>query len=318
MRPKASKTTHIIWVVMSVIVIAVSATGVESVETANDYEIDAFGHAYQHRNTPERIVSLSPNLTEMIFALGIAEGRLVGITRFCDFPAATSRIQRVGGIVDPSVEGILALHPDLVLATRGNPVAILDRLRSVGVPVFAFESQTGLDQIPETMRVLSRLLDAEGANGAIDSLTGRLAHLRGLSGGVPEEGRPSVYYYDPMSPDWTAGPHTHISEVIRVAGGKNAADDSPVAWPRYSVEALLARPPDWLLVAVPGADRGGEEKILRTLRGRPGWRSLSAVRDGKICFVPADPLLRPGPRTIETIRVLGRCLHPDLPWGSGP
>lgn len=303
---------HLFWVVMGVLCFGVSAGDVESVDSANGYIIDAFGYAYPQSKHPERIVSLSPNITEMLFSIDPDATRLVGVTRYCDYPERAQSIPKVGGIVDPSIEAILALRPDLVLATRGNPVGIMDRLRSLGIPVFAFESQAGLDQIPETMAVLAALLGDESSRVKADSLAAALACFRRIAEGIPAGARPSVYYYDPASPDWTAGPGTHISEIIRVAGGVNAADDSPNAWPRYSIEALISHPPDWLLVAAPAA--GNIEEIVASLRSKPGWRSLPAVREGRFCIVPADPLLRPGPRTIGAIRLLGACLHPTRVW----
>ncbi len=263
---------------------------------------------------------MSPNITEMVFALGIDPRRIVGVTRYCDYPPVAQSIAKVGGIVDPSVEVIFALHPDLVLATRGNPVSVIDRLRSAGVPVFAFDSQTGLEQIPRTMRTLSRILggvQAEGL-GRIDSLLTALECYGRLAESVPPGERPNVLYYDPLSPDWTAGPGTHIDEVIRLAGARNLASDSPVAWPKYSLEALLARPPDWILVALPGTGGPSREEILKQLRDRPGWRSLRALQEGRICCVPADPLMRPGPRTLGMVRLLGECLHPRQSWECSP
>lgn len=314
----SAKRTYLFLAIMGVVCMGKCGACVESVESTDDYIIDAFGRAYQHSNRPMRVVSLSPNLTEMIFSIGIDASRLVGVTRYCDYPEAALSIPKVGGVVDPSVEGILALRPDLVLATRGNPVAALDRLRSLGVPVFAFESQTGLDQVPQTMRVLAHLLGEAPDENRADSLAAELVCLRRLVEAIPASERPSVYYYDPTSPDWTAGPRTHISELIRVAGGRNVADDAPSAWPRYSVEALIAHPPDWLLIAVPGPSAEGAAEILSTLRSKPGWRSLDAVRQGRVCLVPADPLLRPSPRTMGVIRMVGACLHPSRVWECGP
>ncbi len=283
---------------------------------------DALGVVLPAGLPPERIVSLSPNLTEILFAVGVKRERIVGVTRFCDYPAGVEGIARVGGIVDPSIESILSLRPDLVLATRGNPTAILDRLRAANVATYAVESQGGIAEIYEAMRAVVRIVspdDTARAGAALRSFSGGLACLRAASAGIAGNGRPRVYYHDPASPDWTAGPGTHVNEAIELAGGKNIGDDAPVAWPRLSAEVLLVRRPEVLLVAAQDGDTGevARGRILAQLRDLPGLRSTPAVRDGRICVVPADWLLRPGPRVIEAIQMLGRCLHPDESWECG-
>ena len=120
---------------------------------------DALGFELSPGPPPQRIVSLSPNLTEILFAIGVARERIVGVTRFCDYPPQVEGLDRIGGIVDPSVEKIVSLRPDLVLATRGNPSAVLERLRAAGLRVYAFESQGGLDLLLATMRTMSRIVD---------------------------------------------------------------------------------------------------------------------------------------------------------------
>ena len=278
---------------------------------------DALGFDLPPGSRPERIVSLSPNLTEILFAIGVNRGRIVGITRFCDYPADVEGIDRIGGIVDPSVEKIVSLRPDLVLATRGNPSAVLERMRAAGLHVFAFESQGGLDLLFDTMQLMIRILGPDRASEA-DSVLGALRSqmdcLRAISETIPESERQSVYYYDPVSPGWTAGPGTHVSEAIALAGGRNVAADAPVAWPRYALETLLVRQPDVLLIAAAGLETDRVRGELATLQGRPGWRGLRAVRDSSVCFVPADWLMRPGPRVLGAVEILGRCLHPERRW----
>jgi iron complex transport system substrate-binding protein len=140
--------------------------------------------------------------------------------------------------------------------------------------------------------------------------------LRRISESIPDSCRPTVYYYDPVSPDWTAGPGTHVSEAIVLAGGRNVAADAPVAWPRYALERLLVRQPDVILAAAAGStvDEESAAEILEGLRRRHGWRGLRAVRDSDVCAVPADWLMRPGPRVFGAIEMLGRCLHPEREW----
>lgn len=314
-RDPAPRLAPLLLALLPALLLALDA-GTAGVAGADPDPRDALGHPLPESGRPERIVSLSPNLTEILFAVGVDRERVAGITRFCDFPPEVSGIARVGGIVDPSVEGILALRPDLVLATRGNPVATLDRLRALGVPVVAFDSEGGLRRIERTIREVAELArpdDPARAESLLARFDAALSCLERWSRSVPPEERPSVFYYDPVSPDWTAGPGTHVDEAIGLAGGSNAAADAPIAWPRYSVEKLLADPPDLLLIAARPEEgvlpRPGD--LLAPLRRRPGWRALPAVRDGAVCAVAADPLLRPGPRILEAVAELRRCLHPE-------
>jgi iron complex transport system substrate-binding protein len=285
--------------------------------------VDAMDHKVAVTASPQRIVSLSPNLTEILFAVGVQRARIAGVTRYCNFPPEVKEIHVVGGIVDPSVEGILTVKPDLVLATRGNPVEILDRLRSAGVPVYAFDSQGGLGEVGKTIRRVIELVapdDTAMAHRTLRDFDRGLQCLREITASVPTDRRPTVYYYDPASPDWTAGPGTHISEAIALAGGTNVADDASMAWPRYSAEVLVSKQPTWILVAAAGSDTAmaAREALLLDLRAQAGWRGLSAVRNGKLCLVPGDWLLRPGPRLLMAIRLLGRRLHPEAHgWCEG-
>jgi iron complex transport system substrate-binding protein len=281
---------------------------------------DALGVVLPEGPPPQRIVSLSPNLTEILFAVGVRRDRIAGVTSYCDFPPEVAGLPRVGGIVDPSIETILALRPDLVLATRGNPAAVIDRLRAARVAVYAFDSQDGVDAILDSIRRMISIVspdDTTRAAGAVRSFTAGLECLRSIGRGIAETARPRVYYHDPVSPDWTAGPGTHVSEAIRIAGGVNIGDDASFAWPRLSIEYLVARRPEFLLVAAQGGDTSAAARaaVLADLRGKPGWRDLPAVREGRLCLVPADWLLRPGPRIIPAIRMIGRCLHPEGAWG---
>jgi iron complex transport system substrate-binding protein len=118
---------------------------------------DDLGKTVTWELPPRRIVSLSPNLTEILFAIGADSTCVVGVTRFCDYPPAATRIARVGGIVDPSLEAIVALHPDLVLATRGNPLEFIESLRRLKIPVYALEDRGGLTQVFEVVRNVGRV-----------------------------------------------------------------------------------------------------------------------------------------------------------------
>ena len=306
------------WILLLAILCVAIPAVAEPDASRTGLHTDALGFTLPPGPRPERIVSLSPNLTEILFAIGVEKERVIGVTRFCDYPRQVDEIDKIGGIVDPSIEVILSLRPDLVLATRGNPAVILDRLRATGLTVFAFDSQDGLERVLETMQTMVEIVRPGNIDLSERALAGfrfQLECLRGISTTIPNSARPTVYYYDPVSPDWTAGPGTHVSEAISMAGGRNLADDAKTAWPRYAVEILLVRQPDVILVAQAEVDSGTTvSDLIGELQVRPGWRDLDAVRERKLCYLPADWLLRPGPRVLRAVNALGKCLHPERSW----
>lgn len=276
--------------------------------------VDALGDTLPAGAYPTRIISLSPSLTEMLFALGVSPGRIAGVTRFCDYPPETSAVQKVGGIVDPSLEQILTRNPDLVLVTRGNPLPVIARLRGLGLKTFALEDRGGIEDVGHLMRQVLALTGSDDpgkAGSTLEAFDAALSLYSAWSGSLAQEDRPTVYYADPENPEWTAGPGSHIDDLIRLAGGTNVVHEGG-SWPRFSSERLLILQPDVLLLSeADGADR---DAIVAFIQARPGWRNLKAAGEGRICWVEAGCLLRPGPRSIIALQALAACLHP----GSSP
>jgi len=288
--------------------------------------IDALGDTLPAGPWPRRIVSLSPNLTEILFACGVDSSRIVGVTRYCDYPPAARRRPQIGGILDPSLESIEMRSPDLVLAARGNPVETLGRIRSLGFPVFAFDDRTGLVGIARIIRTVVDLTGPENrprADSLLQKLDGALDSSRARSDSIPVARRRRVYYVDPEHPEWSAGPGSHVDDLIRLAGGVNVVRGGG-AWPQVSAERLALMPVDSLnlLIALPEGARRAE--VLHQLEGRPGWSMLlrgpekpeSGFRDQRgpgipICWIDAGKLLRPGPRLFDALAELASCLYPD-------
>ena len=274
--------------------------------------VDALGDTLQAGPYPERIVSLSPNLTETLFALGVSPDRIVGVTRYCDFPPAARSRPIIGGILDPSLERIQMQHPDLVLAARGNPVETLRRIRSLGIPVFAFDDRTGFEGILSMVGDLTSLVGPDDRQAALD-LRARFVQAReryqAWSDSIPEREKPTVYYADPGYPSWTAGIGSHIDDLIRLAGGRNVV--SGAGWPQFSAEMLLQANPERFLLALPAGE--DTATIVSGLHGTPGWSRLANLRPGRICWIESGRLQRPGPRLPAALEALASCLHPERP-----
>jgi iron complex transport system substrate-binding protein len=279
---------------------------------------DALGQSLSWATPPQRIVSLSPNLTEILFAIGADSTGVVGVTRFCDHPAAATRIARVGGIVDPSLEAIVALHPDLVVATRGNPLEFIESLRRLRIPVYALEDRGGLSQIFRMLREVGAVTGrwAQGDSLA-RAMEARVDAVRRRTAGLPVAGRPRVYFGELEGALWTAGPGTYIDDLIAAAGGRNVASIASSAWSALALEAIVMRDPEVYLGTFAGADTPerrseAEARATHLLRTREGWSGTQLGLRPRVFMVHEDRLQRPGPRVIEVLEAFARFLHPGL------
>ena len=248
-----------------------------------------------------RIVSLAPSITETVFVLGEGE-RLVGVTDYCDYPPEAAKKPRVGGISTPSFEAILALRPDLVLATsESNYAEHVQKLTGLGLPVYVIrpvDFETVLESIERIGAVLGRDTLARTHVAAMrreaDAIAGSVA-------GVP---RPRVLYVVWPNPLIAPGRGTLITELLERAGGASVTATEPLPYPRLSLEMVVERRPERIIVG-----HHGEATTAELLRG---WETaVAAVREGRVYAVDGDLVHRPGPRMIEALRALARALHPE-------
>jgi iron complex transport system substrate-binding protein len=249
---------------------------------------------------PQRIVSLAPSVTELVCALGL-ERNLVGVTSFCDRPASVRGTAVVGGPANPSLEAILSLKPDLVVVDdEGIGPRVADRLERLGVRTARFHG-TRLAVLPAGIRQLGRDL---GVPEAAERLAAAMA--RAIRP-VPLQSRaPKVLFVIWPDPLVTAGSGTLLDDALRAAGMANCADGVTSPYPRLSLEAVLQRQPE-LLVVGPGHAR---QFPMAALRRR--LAALPAIQHGRICYV-SDALYRPGPRIAEGIAELRRCADRYVP-----
>lgn len=279
---------------------------------------DVLGQSLSWETPPQRIVSLSPNLTEILFAIGGDSTCVVGVTRFCDHPAAAARIARVGGIVDPNLEAIVALHPDLVLATRGNPLEFIESLRRLRIPVYALEDRGGLTQI---FRIVREIGEVTGRWARGDSLArsmeARVDAVRRRTARLSADARPRIYFGELEGALWTAGPGTYIDDLITAAGGRNVASIASSAWSALALEAIVMRDPQVYLGTFTGADTperrsDAEARATHLLRTREGWSGTQLGVRPRVFLVHEDRLQRPGPRVIDVLEAFASFLHPEL------
>lgn len=252
---------------------------------------------------PARIVSLVPSVTETVFTIG-AQDRLVGVTDFCDYPAAARQKPSVGGMVAPSLEGIVALKPDLVIATpAGNRHETFDELERIKIPVYLVNPVSSNDVLDLIGR-LGRLTDrGPAADRLVATLRERIEAVSGRVAGRP---RPRVLYVLWPDPLIVPARGALVSELIALAGGDSVTADGGQGYPRYSVEAALARNPEVILIASHDAARS---PLMRAKWER--FTQVPAVSAGRLYTLDGNLMHRYGPRMVDGLEVLARLLHPE-------
>lgn len=256
------------------------------------------------QSTPQRIVSLVPVATEILFSLG--EGsRLVGRSRFDDYPPEALSIPDVGDAIRPSVETLLLRDPDLVILIGGSDNADAVReMERLGIPHLVVLFNT-LDELHLNINRLGRIV---GREERARGLWAGIEHeLEAVRTGVAGKPIPAVYYDVGYPPAFTVGAGSYLNALLSTAGGRNVFDDLAAPSPRVSLEAIIARDPDVIIYPVSGhgpAHAGGPAE-------RPGWENLRAVKSGAVLEVPSDLMHRLGPRVGRAARILAEALHPE-------
>lgn len=259
------------------------------------------GGEFEH--PPQRIISLIPSVTETILALGAGD-RLVARSDF-DTDLALAHLPTVGQGLTPSLEQLTMLQPELVIAWPDNASrSVIARLADLGVAIYTPQIQT-LADIERTTRELGDMLGLEIAAASLIATVD--AELDAIRQAVADRERPTVFYVVWYAPPTTAGTGTYVHELIEIAGAHNIFEDAPGLWPTVSIEEVVNRQPDIVLLSQTEEIRVDIEQ----LRAAPGWRDLQAVRDGRALQIDADLYNRPGPRVIEAARQLAHLLHPD-------
>ncbi|ROQ93184.1 ABC transporter substrate-binding protein [Desulfosoma caldarium] len=267
--------------------------------------VDLVGRRVNLPEVPQRVVTLAPSLTEMVFALG-AGPRVVGVSRYSNYPEATRDLPRVGSYVQPDVEKIVALNPDLCLVVKdGNPREVVDKLEQVGIPVYAVNPKN-LDQVMETLIALGEVLQArDAAKALVADMKRRLHAVDERVRRVPQ--RPGVFFQIGVSPIVSVGTETFAHELITRAGGRNLAE-GPEPYPRFTVEEVMALRPDIIVISSMERDQTFERVRQQWLR----WPNIPAVALNRVVLVASDLFDRSGPRLVEGLERLVTILHPEL------
>jgi len=259
---------------------------------------------------PQRIISLSPNLTEILFLVG-AEDQIAGRTDFCDYPAEARTKPSIGGIINPSLERLVSLEPDLVLAARGVDVAFLDRLREMQIPFLGYDPQT-LDDVIALVGRIGRITGHEQrGREAAEALAERKASVATQHRGA--DGKLRVLFVLSRDPLFVAGATSFVDDMIRTCGAQNAVRgirnvDQHKPWPQASREAIVVANPQLIIFAQTHGAGAADvpADILGQLRNMLAWQEVVAVKTGQVYLINDDLMTIPGPRLIEGLEEISR------------
>jgi iron complex transport system substrate-binding protein len=253
---------------------------------------------------PQRIVSLAPSITEILFALNLGD-RVVGVTDYCNYPPEATQKPKVGGFSDVSMEKLLEAQPDLVLAASIHMAQVLPELEKQGLTVMVIDAHD-FPGVLESIRLVGK---ATGTEKEAEALVAQMQERADkVAQAVAGRERPRVYW-ELDNTLWTVGPGSFVQDLIERAGGENIAANAEMAWVQLSAEAIIAADPEVIFLADHPYGESAD-----TVKARPGWEKISAVVNGRIVELTqeqGDIVSRPGPRVIDALEMIARALHPD-------
>jgi iron complex transport system substrate-binding protein len=250
----------------------------------------------------DRVISLAPNLTEIVFAIGGGD-RLVGNTTYCDYPAEAKAVAKVGDSLQPSLERIIALRPQVVLISTASQLEVFtQQLHNQNIAVFVTDPRD-LEGIFQTIEQVGQIFgQAEQANQLVTKLRERTSAVEQA---VKDTKPVRVFYQVSGEPLYTLGKDAYLTDLIRRAGGVSVTADVPGAWPRYSNESALAAKPEAIILPTGGSMGAANSSVTEALRNSP------AVLAGRVYKINDDYLARPGPRLIDGLEAMAHALHPE-------
>ncbi len=261
---------------------------------------DFFGQQVEIKEAPQRILSLSPAATEILFALGLDE-EIVGTTDYCSYPEAALSKPKVGGFTNPNMEIIVQAEPDLILLASGVQTEYIEAFKKYGLTTFALDAQT-IDQVIENILLVGDItLRQDEAKIITDDMLSRINFVKEKTQGLE---KPLVFFEVWDDPLLSAGPETFIADILEISSAENFAADAKSDYPQISLELLLERDPD-IYMAI-------DHKNNLPAGERPGFQNLQAVQNGKYFRIEDDLVTKPGPRVILGLEEIARNIHPDI------
>jgi iron complex transport system substrate-binding protein len=269
---------------------------------------DQLDRVVRLEEVPERIISLSPGNTEILFALGLGD-KIIGVTEYCNYPEAAQDIDKIGGFSTVDLERVVALEPDLILTASIHKGEVILALESMELTVFALDPKT-LDEILESITLIGEITGAEeAASQLVTDMSNRIKAVTDETDNLPEAQRPRVFYITWHDPLRTAGGNTWHEELIAKGGGINIAHDL-TGFPAISLETVVADNPQ---VIITGAGMGtGANLPLEFALTESKLEDVDARINNQVGAVPTDLSGRPGPRIVDALDLFAQCIHPEI------
>jgi len=259
-----------------------------------------------HAEAPQRIISLAPSITEILFAIGVGD-RVVGVSTYCDYPEAAKRIERVGTFLQPNVERILAKQPDLVIGvpSPGNRASV-ERLQELGLHILIVNPE----RVAEILASIRTIADAVGVPERGAELVAKIQRdVEAVTTRLDGAPKPRVLMLVGRSPFVAVGPGTYQDELITLARGDNLTATAGQAWPTLSLEHIVAQAPEVIIDASMGSEEATDRAAALAFWN--DFPTIPAVRDQRIYGYRVYSILQPGPRVAETLQTLARFIHPE-------
>lgn len=270
---------------------------------------DEVGRNVRVPNSPKRIIPLAPSITETLFALGLQE-EIVGVTNFCDYPEAALKKPKIGGFVNPSVEKIISLRPDLIIAIRdGNREETVQRLNDLGFSVY-WVNPKGFDGVMETIKNIGEIAGKrDESTKIVKEMMRKKEHFLSLTKSLS---KPKVFFQMGFDPIITAGRETLADDLIRLAGGRSISDNESKNYPLYSIETVIFSAPEIIIIS----SMESKKDCLNLVKWWQNWKSIPAVKRDAIYVVDSNLVDRPTPRIVEGLEAIVRMIHPEALQGK--
>lgn len=268
---------------------------------------DSIGRAVFIRANPARIIPLAPSLTEILYCLGLGD-RVVGVTNYSYYPPEALKKPKVGTYVQLNIEKIISLGPDLVIGTKdGNERGIVDLLEQAGIATYIVNPRNVVEVI-DTLPIIGRLCGIEKKAGLLArDLKRRLERIKRE---VESREKPLVFLQINLHPIMTVNKNTFHHDIIRLAGGINMTADAGINYPRISIEEVITKKPDVLIIS--SMERGGRFEKARQEWLK--WTSVTAVKNKRVHLIDSDLIDRPSQRIVDGVEAMARLIHPEVDW----
>lgn len=264
---------------------------------------DDFGNKVTIEKSPEKIISLAPSHTEILFNLGL-DAKIAGVTTYCDYPEEAKTKEIVGDYTAINLEKIIEINPDLVLIYGPGDEESNNRLKEAGITILGFMPES-IDQVIDTIKKIGEITEkAEEAKEVTDKM---IEKRDSIVEKVKDKDKVKVFYEIWHDPLMAAGPGSFMDELMTIAGGDNIAKDAEGQYPQFDIEQLIERNPEVYLTS-----KDSEEKTVESIKARPGYEDITAIKEGNIYILDPNIVSRPGPRIVEALELVAKAIHPEL------